>query len=220
MSWRAIRSGVLAACVGLAAQIHGQGAPLRAHPVPNAQSPQHEVATPPAETVEDERAHVRFHLPAGWELARRDGELSTFRLDARTALRRTELRAVAQLGFNPYPRSTFSGALFYLSVTPHTAAQACAGQATRPPMHGLGTASVGDVSFTHGHDEHGKICTEARDEVYTAMRGGSCVRFDLAVNSFCGGEVSGAEDLTAAQLTGIQARLRAILDSVQFTSAH
>lgn len=213
----------LLACIALLASVlplAGQSAPLRPHPVPMPSPAQAvpEPVSPAAQTVEDERTHVLFQLPAGWALARRDGEQSTFHLDARTALPRTELRAVAALDFNPYPRSTFSGALFYLSVTPRSSAQACAAQASAAPAHAAGSASVGDATFSRGHDEHGKICTEARDEIYTALRGGSCVRFDLAMNSFCGGEVSGAQDLTQAQMDAIEARLQAILATVRFTA--
>ena len=198
----------------------GQTAPLKARPVPLPKPAQAipEPTSPPAQTVDDDRTHVRFRLPAGWNLTRRDGERSTFHLDARTAPPRAELRAVADLDFNPYPRSTFSGALFYLSVTPHSTAAACVAQATARPAHASGQVTVGDVAFSRGHDEHGKICTEARDDIYTAYRQGSCVRFDLAMNSFCGGEVSGAQDLAQGEIDAIEARMQAILATVQFTS--
>ena len=181
-----------------------------------AAKPPPEPTSPPSQTVEDERTHVVFHLPAGWNLARKDGELSTFRLDARTAPRRSEVRAVASLSFNPFPLSTFSGVLFYLSTTPHTTAAVCAAETTTKPEKPLPPAIVGDVKFSRGRDEHGHICTESRDVAYTAMRGGSCVRFDLAVNSFCGGEVSGAQDLTEEQLESLFKRLEGILGTVEF----
>jgi len=180
-----------------------------------APAPPAEPTSPPAQTVEDERTHVVFQLPAGWNVSRRDGELSTFRLDARTAPRRSELRVAASLNFNPYPLSTFSGALFYLSALPHSSAAACAAETTLKPEKPLPPATVGDVKFSRGRDEHGHICTESRDVAYTAMRGGSCVRFDLAVNSFCGGEVSGAEDLTQDQLGSLFKRLEGILGTVE-----
>jgi hypothetical protein len=85
------------------------------------------------------------------------------------------------------------------------------------PETPLPALPVGDVKFLRGRDEHGHICTESRDVAYTAMRGGSCVRFDLAVNSFCGGEVSGAQDLTDAQLGSLFKRLEGILETVRFT---
>ena len=190
-------------------------------PVPPLPAPKPRVApaeptAPPAQTVEDAKTHVVFHLPAGWNVSRVDGELSTFRLDARTAPRRSELRVAASLNFNPFPQSTFSGALFYLSVLPHSSATVCAAETTAKPAKPLASAVVGDVKFSRGKDEHGHICTESRDVAYTAMRGGSCVRFDLAVNSFCGGEVSGAEDLTEAQLGSLFKRLEGILGTVEF----
>ena len=173
--------------------------------------------TPAAQVVEDERVHVEFRLPAGWNLNRRDGEVSTFHLDARTAPRRAELRAVGSLAFNPYPLSTFAGALLYLSVTPKSSATACGAQTTAKPEHALEPQVVGDVRFSRGRDEHGGICTEARDVTYTALRGGNCVRFDLVINTFCGGEVSGAEDLTEAQLGALFKRMQGVLDTVKFT---
>jgi hypothetical protein len=181
-----------------------------------APKPPPEPTSPPAQTVEDDRTHVVFHLPPGWNLARRDGELSTFRLDARTAPKRSELRAAASLNFNPFPLSTFSGAIFYLSIVPHSTATACAAETATKPDQPLPPATVGDIKFSRGKDEHGHICTEARDVTYTALRGGSCVRFDLAVNSFCGGEVSGAQDLTDEQLGSLFKRLEGILETVEF----
>lgn len=193
--------------------------PVPPLPPPSRTAPQPppEPAQPPPQAVEDARAHVRFHLPAGWNVSRNDGEISTFHLDARTAPGKSQLRAVASLGFNPYPRSTFSGAIFYLSLVPHSSAAACAAETATRPDKPLPPELVGDVKFSRGEDEHGRICTESRDIVYTAMRGGSCVRFDLAVNSFCGGEVSGAQDLTEAQLGSLFKRLRDILQTVEFT---
>src|SRR5579863_8365160 len=92
-----------------------------------------EPTMPPTQTVEDERTHVVFKLPAGWNLSRTDGELSTFRLDARTAPRSSQVRAAASLNFNPFPLSTFSGAMFYLSVAPKSSAAACAAETTVKP---------------------------------------------------------------------------------------
>ena len=175
-----------------------------------------EPTNPPAQDVVDEKTHVTLHLPAGWNVSRTDGELSTFRLDARSAPRRSEFRFAASLNFNPYPRSTFSGALIYLSVLPNTTAGICASETMMPPEKQLQPAVVGDVKFSRGKDEHGHICTESRDVDYTAMRGNSCVRFDLAVNSFCGGEVSGAEDLTEDQLGSLFKRLEGSLGTLEF----
>ncbi len=167
-------------------------------------------------TVEDAVAGLTFRLPAGWNMERRDGEVSTFRLDARTVPARGRLRVVANMSWNPFPRSTFSGALFYISVTPHSSPASCAAQTTMAPDKGISGAVIDDVKFSRGKDEHGGICTEARDIAYTAYRRGSCVRFDLAVNTFCGGDVSGAQDITDKQLTAVFGRMEGILQTVKF----
>ncbi len=182
------------------------------HPV----VPGKEPTDPPARDVRDPLDRLTIHLPAGWNLSRKDGEISTFHLDARTAPRKSRLRLVANLAFNPYPASTFSGALFYVSSTSGLSSAACAAETSTKPFESLPPAPVDKQTFARGKDEHGQICTEARDVAYTAMRRNSCLRFDLAINSFCGGEVSGAEDLTADQLQAIYSRLMSILDSVHF----
>lgn len=175
-------------------------------------------AEPAAREVEDTRDRLRFHLTNGWNLSLQDGEVSTFHMDARTAPRRSQFRMVASLGFNPYPQSTFEGALFYVSSTPHMTAAACALETKQKPSIPLPPVVIDDVSFSRGKDERGKICTEARDLAYTTMRGGSCLRFDLAINSFCGGEVSGAQDLSEEQMGALFSRLEGILKTVKFTS--
>ncbi len=180
-------------------------------------APAKEPSDPPAQDVSDTRDYLVFHLPAGWNLSRRDGEISTFHLDTRTAPQRAQLRMVASLAFNPYPQSTFAGALFYVSATPNTSAAACAMQTAEKPFTPLAPATIDGQPFTRGKDEHGNICTEARDVAYTALRHGSCLRFDLAINSFCGGDVSGAQDLTEGQLGALYNRLQSILNSVHFT---
>ncbi len=171
---------------------------------------------PPARTVTDEKDGISFDLPKAWNLNYKDGEVSTYRLDARSAPPRVQLRTVASLAFNPYPLSTFAGAMFYMSVTPHSSATDCAAQTTTKPDKPLPSATFAGVTFKRGKDEHGKVCTEARDVAYTTMRGRSCVRFDMAVNTFCGGEVSGAEDITEAQLGTIFKRMEEILETVKF----
>jgi len=204
--------------------------PLKAHPVPlpTLQAPETsprlvnplappDPTTPVARDVFDAKTQVRFHLPAGWNLSRKDGEVSTFHLDARTAPRTAQLRVVAQLAFNPYPLSTLSSVFLYLSTTPHSTVAACAAQASSGPDKALPPVNIGGVSFMRGHEEQRNICTDARDIVYTALRKGSCVRFDLAENNFCGGEVSGAVDVTAYQLANVFRRMVSILDTVQFT---
>lgn len=189
-------------------------------PVPPLPKTQHiappEPTDPPAQRFLDPKSHVSFHLPAGWNLSRTDGELSTFHFDARTAAQHTNLRAAASLNFNPYPWSTFAGALFYFSTTAKTTPALCTAQATGKPDRAVPPASVDDVSFAHGHDEHGNICTEARDEVLTAYRRGVCVRFDLVINTFCA-ESSGARQITEPELNNIRQRLERILETVKLS---
>lgn len=175
-----------------------------------------EPTAPPPQHVHLLTSGLAFDLPAGWNLARRDGELSTFALDARSSRPNTHLLSVAQLAFNPFPYSTFSGALFYASATPHSTALGCSNQATAPASHPVTTAQIGNQSFKHGYNEHGEVCTEERDEIYTALRDNTCFRFDLVINTFCGGDVSGSRDLTPQQLEAIRHRLESILDTVTF----
>ena len=174
-----------------------------------------EPTTPPARAFHDARSGIAFQLPAGWDLNRKDHEVSTFSLDARSSIKTTQLRAVADITFNPFPQSTFSGAFFYASVTPHLSDADCARQAStkngRPA-----TTQIAGISFNRGHDEHGGVCIESRDEIYTASHGGSCYRFDLVINSFCGGDVSGVRDITDRQLDSVRKRLEGILNTVQF----
>ncbi len=173
-------------------------------------------ALPPGQTFHDSRFGVMFEVPKGWNLNRRDGEVSTFNLDARTATREDQMRAVASIGYNPFPRSTFSGAYVYLSVAPRLGVEACTRQASAMAPRTVERVDVAGLPFTHGYDEHGRVCTESRDEVYTASRANSCYRFDLVINTFCGGEVSGVRDITEAQLEVVRQRLEGILESVHF----
>jgi hypothetical protein len=167
-----------------------------------------------ATKVHDGRYGVRFTVPAGWNYVKKDGVVSTFRLDARSAVMKTRMRGVASMDFNPLPQSTLSGATVYYSVEPKATEVECAAQAStkkeRPEV-----VNIGGMDFTHGHDEHGGICVEARDEVYTAYRKRMCYRFDLTVNTFCA-ESSGAEELSAEQLQGVLQRMTAMLSTVQF----
>ena len=196
-------------------------------------------AVPPpdakAQPFRDGHFGVRFQVPGGWTLARKDGQVSTFHLDARTAPRKAQVRGVVAIQFNPYPYSTFSGALFYYSVEPHTTDEECSKQASGfvtaraveanavesgPAESSSAEGSskdvqdIGGMRFEHGHDEHGNICVEARDEVYTAYRKGACYRFDLAMNTFCSVS-SGAADMTDAQLEQIDQRMADILSTVK-----
>ncbi|MBS1799461.1 MAG: hypothetical protein JSS95_06500 [Acidobacteria bacterium] len=190
---------------GVSAQVRT----LSSAPVPDA-------STPLASVFHDARYGVNFKVPAGWTLTRHDAEVSTFAFDVRTAPASTQMRGLASIAFNPHPASTFSGALFYFSVTPHTTEAQCRDQASAQAPRAVETASIAGANFAHGYDEHGTICTEARDEIYTAQRNNSCYRFDLVVNTFCGGEVSGVRDITAKELNAVFKRLQSILDTVSF----
>ena len=191
-------------------------------------------AAPPVtvktQSFRDSRFGVRFRIPPGWDFTRKDRQVSTFRLDARSASAGSQMRAVASLDNTPYPLSTLSGAIFYYSVKPHTTDLECERQATgaqnpaketnvdlqkrsdAPPVT-RDIQNIGGMDFTHGHDEHGGICIEARDEIYTAFRKGSCYRFDLEVNTFCT-ETSGALEINVRQMQDLEERMTAILSTV------
>jgi hypothetical protein len=175
-----------------------------------------EPTMPPAHPFHDSRYGVTFTVPAAWDVTRKDAEVSTFNLDARTIARTTQLRAVASIDFNPHPNSTFSGALFYFSVTPHLTAAECSAQASAQIPHTASTTEINGVPFTHGYDEHGGICTESRDDIYTTPRNNTCYRFDAVINTFCGGDVSGVQDITPRELDAVRRRMLNILDSVHF----
>jgi hypothetical protein len=194
--------------------IPGQPEPIP--PMLQSHTPAPEPTTPPAHPFRDSRYHVTFTVPAAWNLTRKDSEVSTFRLDAPTATRATQLRAVATISFNPHPFSTFSGALFYFSVTPHTTAGECAFQASAKAPRTVITSQIDGIPFAHGYNEHGGICTESRDEIYTTPRNNVCYRFDVVINTFCGGDVSGVQDITDRELDSVRKRMQTILDSVKF----
>lgn len=171
---------------------------------------------PPPQNYVDPVSGLSFHLGPGFRLERKDKELSTFHLDARSAPESAQLRAVAMMEFNPFPASTFSGGLVSYSVMPGLSAAACEEQVRVQPEKQLATMKVGGVPFWRGLDEHGGVCTEARNVTYTALRGRACVRFDVTVNTFCGGEVSGAADMTDLELASVFRRLEMVLDTVEF----
>ena len=203
------------ATVASAAQNKSSGS----EPVPpllRPKPPAIEPTLPPAHPFHDSRYGVTFTVPAAWDLTRKDAEVSTFNLDARSIARTTQLRAVASIDFNPHPNSTFSGALFYFSVTPHLTPAECSAQATVREPRTASTAQIGGLSFTHGYDEHGGICTESRDEIYTTAHNNACYRFDAVINTFCGGDVSGVQDITPHELDAVRMRMQKILDSVHF----
>jgi hypothetical protein len=180
----------------------------------------------PARTFHDPTWKISFDYPANWTFSRKDREISTFHLDARSAPRASSLRAVAAIPENPFPASTFSGAYVYLSVTPKSTDAACARQAVPTPAAASGATvaasarpsvrEIAGIVFAHGHDEQRHICTTDRDEIYTTFHHGACYRFDLAINNFCGGEVSGVKDITQKELDQVRARMEAILATVRF----
>ncbi len=174
---------------------------------------------PPTHTFHDPTYHLSFDYPANWTFSQTDHEISTFHLDARSALRNARLRAVVAMPENPFPESTFSGAYVYFSVTPHSSAPSCAKQAV--PARSTdkpGASQINDIPFTHGRDEQRNICIVQRDEIYTTNRRGSCYRFDLAINNFCGGEVSGVKNITPQELDQVRTRLESILSTIRFDS--
>jgi hypothetical protein len=202
-------------CATLSAQSASSTAkaPIAA-PAPIASAATAEIAQ---RSFHDPAYKISFDYPANWNFTRRDHEISTFRLDARTAVRTTLMRAVVSMPENPFPDSTFSGAYLYFSVTPHLNDAACARQAA-PAVEGRrgAVSEIAGISFAHGHDEQRAICIVQRDEVYTTLRHGSCYRFDLAINNFCGGEVSGVRDITPKELDAVRSRLEAILATIRF----
>lgn len=164
------------------------------------------------QSFHDRRAGVSFDVPAGWTLSTKDGEVSTFHLDARSAPRGARMRAVVSIGANPFPLSTFAGAFVYFSVTPGATDASCAKQA----VHSDGTREVAGQSFARGHEEQeSHICTESRDEIYVAYRKRACYRFDLVTNTFCAA-VSGAKEMTAEELEDVRKRMEGILDTAKF----
>jgi hypothetical protein len=175
------------------------------------------------QTFHDSAYHLSFDYPANWNFSTTDRELSTFHLDARSAPRSARLRAVVAMPENPFPASTFSGAYVYFSVIPHSLASSCALEAKNTTIvrnvarikPGEKTR-IADIPFTHGHDEQRDICITQRDEIYTTHHAGACYRFDLASNNFCGGEVSGVKDITAAELGQVRGRLSSILSTIRF----
>ena len=205
----------VATVIACAAQTKSSGSeavPPMLRPKPPAVEP----SMPPAHPFHDSRYGITFTVPAAWELNRKDAEVSTFNLDARSIAHTTQLRAVASISFNPHPNSTFSGAFFYFSVTPHLGNAECSAQATVREPRTASSAQIGGIPFTHGYDEHGGICTESRDEIYTTARNNACYRFDAVINTFCGGDVSGVQDISPRELDAVRHRMQKILDSVHF----
>ena len=177
---------------------------------------QTEPTVPAAQTFHDRRSGVSFQVPAGWNLTSKDGEVSTFRLDAPSALKGAQMRAVASISFNPYPQSTFSGALFYASWIPGISEDQCVRQLPSSGSNPPPTRKINNVLFSDGYDERGRVCVETRDQIHLAINNHACYRFDLVINTFCGGEVSGARDITPQQIDAVRKRLESILNTVTF----
>lgn len=169
---------------------------------------------PAATTVRDAKYKISYQVPAGWDTERKDGILSTLRKDVRSANAGMQVRGVSAINYNPYPPTTFSGALFYYSVMPKATAQSCAALATTAHLKPQPDVTVNGLTFKHGHDQHGGMCTESRDEVFTTLAGKTCLRFDLVVNTFCQ-QSSGAMELNAQQLGDVHTRLANMLGSIQ-----
>jgi len=191
-------------------------------PVPVPQAPPSNAAP---QSFLDKHYHVSFRVPPGWELNQKDGRISTFHMDARTAPPKARLRSVALIDFNPFPYSTLAGALFYFSVEPRSTDAECAQQATATPVAEATSSreesaphkdvqDIAGMPFTHGHTELHGVCIEARDEIYTAWRKHACYRFDLTINTFCP-EGSGAQPISESQIHDINERMTKILSTVE-----
>lgn len=187
-------------------------------PAGEAKVPSAPASTEQEKLFRDKQFDVRFRVPPGWDLTKKDGELSTFHIDARSAPAGTMLRGVAMMHFNPYPRSTLAGAMFYYSVEPHANDAECAQQASAKLHSGRQeertTQDIAGMSFAHGHDEYGDICVESRDEIYTAYRKGACYRFDLTLNTFCSVS-SGVREISRKEMLDVEQRLADILSTVE-----
>ena len=203
---------VWAGCLAMMVAVASAQRPV---PVPSAPS-----ADAHEQAFRDAKFGVRFRIPPGWSLNRKDGQVSTFRLDARTARPKSEMRSVASLEFNPFPMTNLSGAMLYFSVERHAHEGECVQQTATPDQPPQASnpskdvVDIGGMNFVHGHDEHGGICIEARDEIYTAYRKGTCYRFDLEMNTFCS-ESSGAQEMTDSQIQDIESRMAGILFTVK-----
>src|SRR3981189_3038618 len=86
----------------LRAQGPAKPIPGRPEPVPpllQGKPPAPEPNTPPARPFHDARYGVSFTIPPAWNITRKDGDVSTFRLDARNAAHTAQMRAVASISF-------------------------------------------------------------------------------------------------------------------------
>ena len=161
---------------------------------------------PPPRPHHPTRAHLPrralrrlLSVPAGWNLTRKDGEVSTFPLDARTAAHTAQMRAVASITFNPHPHSTFSGALFYFSVTPARHRQPVRRQASaQRPTHRHHDTDRRRPLHPRLRRTRRHLHRIPRRDLHH-LRNDACYRFDLVINNFCGGDVSGVQDITRAR---------------------
>jgi len=170
-----------------------------------------------AKPFHDSKYGVRFVVPAGWTLSKKDHEVSTFRMDAPKTTARNEMRSVMSMTFNPYPLSTLSGSFLYYSVERHATDEDCQQQATvsAKPKERPDVQNIGGVNFIHDHKESGVLCLESRDDMYVAFHKGSCYRFDVVVNFFCS-KVSGADDITLKQMNELEGHAADILSTISF----
>jgi hypothetical protein len=169
---------------------------------------------PAALDFHDPKYKLSMHIPAGWNFEKKDGALSDFAKEVRSAPRGLDVRGVASINYNPYPPTTFAGATFYYSVMPKSDSVTCAAMATAGKLKPQKDVVVAGKPFKHGQDSYGTICTEARDEVYTALQGKSCLRFDLVINTFCHAS-SGALEISPKQINDIDGRMAKMLDSIR-----
>jgi hypothetical protein len=207
-------------CVGLGLLLAGWvgGVCAGQKPVVEEKVPIAPAASAQEKLFHDARYEVSFRVPKGWDVTRKDGEVSQFHMDARSAPAGANLRGVATITFNPYPNTTLSGAMFYFSVDPKTSDEGCMAQASAKQKNGQQevrkTQDIDGMSFAHGHDEYGDICVESRDEIYTAYRKGACYRFDLTLTTFCSVS-SGVRDMGRNQMLDVEQKLADILSTVQ-----
>lgn len=170
---------------------------------------------PAARTFVDRKYKLHFEVPGGWDLEHKDGYLSNFSHDSRDTVPGLDVRGVAAINYNPWPPTTFSGALFYYSVKAKSNAADCEGQTKSGSVHAVAPALIDGVKFNHGRDEYGIGCIQSRIDVFTTLRGNACIRFDMVINTYCASN-SGAVEINARQLGDVQSRLAKILGSIRF----
>ena len=183
-------------------------------------------ATATTHDFKDGHFGVKFQVPAGWSLNRKDGVVSTFHNDARSASAGGQGARHCEPGLQSLSVLDVerSGVLLQRDAALERRGVREGGRPENVPVTvSTDVQDIGGMRFTHGHDEHGEICVEARDEVYTAYRKGSCYRFDMEINTFCAIS-SGAQEITERQLQSLNQRMADILSTVTLewtkTAAH